>query len=95
VAVAEGIGYKVDLVALRGSRNGDCNFDSQLIRVRESLAPAQAIKTLAHELGHALLHNPRNGHVLDDRGLAELEAESVAYVVCDGLDIDSSAYSFG
>jgi excisionase family DNA binding protein len=51
-------------------------------------------KTLAHELGHAILHDPK-AHPDFSRDLAELEAESVAYVVCDGLDIDSSTYSFG
>ena len=32
--------------------------------------------TLAHEIGHALLHEP-----FDNRALAELEAESTAYVI--------------
>jgi antirestriction protein ArdC len=48
------------------------------------------VKTLAHELAHALLHEEA-----EDRRLAELEAESVAYVVCQRLGIESSAYSFG
>ena len=52
--------------------------------------PAQPGKTLVHELAHATLHEG-----FDDRSLAELEAESVAYIVCDALGIDSSDYSFG
>ena len=48
------------------------------------------MKTLAHEIAHALLHERYK-----DRALAELEAESTAYVVCQALGIDSSDYSFG
>ena len=48
------------------------------------------MKTLAHEIAHALLHEK-----FDSRALAELEAESTAYVVCQALGIDSGDYSFG
>ena len=48
------------------------------------------MKTLAHELAHALLHEG-----CDNRALAELEAESTAFVVCQALGIDSGDYSFG
>ena len=48
------------------------------------------MKTLAHEIAHAILHES-----YEDRPLAELEAESTAYVVCQALGIDSSDYSFG
>ena len=76
---------------LPGERNGDCCFETKTIRVRASNAPAQRVKTLAHELAHALLHEDGT----TPRAVAELEAESVAYVVCQGLDLDSSAYSIG
>ncbi len=95
VDIATGIGYRVELTSLPGQRNGDCNFLEQRLRVREGLTPAQMVKTLAHELAHALLHNPMHDHLVVDRDIAELEAESVAYVVCSGLDIDSGSYSFG
>jgi O-methyltransferase involved in polyketide biosynthesis len=48
------------------------------------------VKTLAHEIGHALLHEQ-----FDNRVLAELEAESTAYVICQALGLDTSDYSFG
>jgi antirestriction protein ArdC len=60
------------------------------IRVEISNSPAQRVKTLAHEIGHALLHGE-----CDNRALAELEAESTAYVVCQALGLDTSDYSFG
>jgi Zn-dependent peptidase ImmA (M78 family) len=51
----------------------------------------QQVKTLAHELGHAILHEDSD----DERSLKELEAESVAYIVCSELGIDSDDCSFG
>ena len=56
--------------------------------MRDRLNPASG--WCRKELAHALLHEGT-----DDRPLAELEAESVAYVVCRGLGFDSGDYSFG
>jgi len=90
-AVAALLGYTVELDDL-GTANGDCNFALRRIRVHACVAGDQAVKTLIHELAHAILHGdgaPR------ERALAELEAESVAYVVMSTLGLDSGAYSFG
>jgi len=54
----------------------------------------QRVKTLAHEIRHAILDDQDCGHRAD-RGLVELEADSVAYVVCASLGIASDDYSFG
>ena len=67
------------------STNGDCAFALRRIRVECRNEPAQQVKTLAHELAHALLHEG-----IDDRPLAELEAESTAYVVCRSLGLDTA-----
>lgn len=90
--LAGSLDFAVELVELRGERHGDCSHALRRIRVDPRLAPAQLTKTLCHELAHALLHGAdfRGG-----RQLAELEAESVAFVVCHELGIDSSDYSFG
>lgn len=90
VDVAERIGYAVQQDHLPGGRNGDCAFELRRIRVELSNDSAQQVKTLAHELAHAILHEH-----CTDRALAELEAESVAYVVCNRLGLDTDAYSFG
>lgn len=58
----------------------------RLIRLQRGLAPAQRVKTLAHELAHSDLH--QDGYLGTPRPLAELEAESVAYVVCQAVGID-------
>lgn len=93
--VALGLGFSVeDTDELPEGVNGDCNHEMQRIRVRTSNAPAQRVKTLAHELGHAILHAPGDGRP-DNRGLMELEAESVAFVVCANNGIETDDYSFG
>lgn len=60
-----------------------------MITVRVDNSPTHRITTLAHELSHALIHENES-----NRQLAELEAESSAYVICQALGIDSSGYSF-
>jgi antirestriction protein ArdC len=87
---AERLGYSVEPAELPGSTNGDCNYGLRRIRVESRNHPAQQVKTLAHELAHALLHEG-----VGDLALAELEAESAAFLVCHSLGLDSGQYSFG
>ncbi len=88
--VAEGLDFAVVAAELPGTVHGDCSFTQRRIRIEERDPPAQQVKTLVHELAHALLHEE-----VPDRARAELEAESVAYVVCQQLGVDTAAYSFG
>ena len=90
--VAASIGFSVEWVELGGTRNGDCDNLKHCIRIEASNESRQQVKTLVHEIAHAILHGGDDG---TNRQLAELEAESVAYVVCADLGIDSSEYSFG
>lgn len=90
VRVAGSLGFTVEMADLPGSTNGDCSHLENRIRIRVGNAPAQQVKTLAHEIAHAILHEDYS-----DRALAELEAESTAYIVCRALGIDSSEYSLG
>jgi hypothetical protein len=90
VARATCLGYTVEVTELPGTTNGDCSFARRRIRVERRNGPAQQVKTLAHELAHALLHEGT-----EDRPLAELEAESTAFVVCRTLGLDTSGYTFG
>lgn len=72
--------------------NGVTDWGSRTVTVRDDLGDAQAAKTTAHELAHVLLHGPR---CRLERGLKEVEAESVAYLVCATAGLDASDYSFG
>ncbi len=84
--------FGLQFTQLWGTRNGDCSHALRRIRIRDDLPPVHKLKTLAHEMGHAVLHGPE---FQGTRALAKLEAESVAYVVCRELNIDSSEYSLG
>ena len=65
------------------------------IVVRNNMSESQSIKTAVHETAHALLHGKGKAEEKADRDLKELQAESVAYIVCNFLGIDTSDYSFG
>lgn len=77
----------------QGSPNGVTDYFSRTVIVRPDLAPAQTVKTLAHELGHVLLHGPGQRPDGLTREQAEVEAESVAYVVTAAHGLDSSDYT--
>ena len=61
-----------------GGANGITMFDSRQVRVRADIDDAAAVKTLAHEAGHVLLHAPDQRQPFACRGVIEVEAESMA-----------------
>lgn len=82
--------------AVSGRAKGYCSFDEGRIVVRPGMSQVQTLKTLIHEITHAKLHAPdHSGDGPKLRGEAEVEAESVAFVVCQHFGIDTSDYSFG
>jgi antirestriction protein ArdC len=88
-----------------GLADGYTDHARRLISVGSWLDPEERVATLAHELAHASLHVPGDaigalyGSSAEHRGLAEIEAESVAYVVLRAHGIDrgqqSAAYLAG
>lgn len=70
--------------------NGICYFDKK-IAINKGLSQSQTIKTIIHEIAHAILHTNSDA----DKYTKEVEAESVAYAVCSFFKIDSSDFSFG
>ncbi len=88
--LASELGYPISYELLPDGVNGEIRWTHRTIAVQQDNSPLQRIKTIAHELGHALLHEQER-----DRRRAEMEAESVAYVVLHALGIDSSPYSAG
>lgn len=77
----------------QGSPNGVTDFFAKTVILRPDLPQAQTAKTLAHELGHVLLHDPSRRPAGLTRQQAEVEAESVAYVVTAAHGLDSSSYT--
>jgi hypothetical protein len=89
-----GEGFTLERAELPGTANGTTDFGTRTVTVRVGLSAAQAAKTLAHELAHVLIHNGTE-YSAGCRGRAEVEAESVAYVVCQAAGLVTSGYSFG
>ena len=65
--------------------------------MKEDMSESQTIKTLIHEIAHAKLHDrevlEQTGEEKDQR-TKEIEAESIAYTVCQYFGLDTSDYSF-
>jgi len=88
-------GFTVERGECRGA-NGVTMFEHRIVRVRDDVSTLQAVKTLAHELGHVLMHNPLDAEAgpRDCRGIAEVEAESVAFMVLASQGLDTADYTF-
>ena len=93
--------YPISIESFPGGAYGCCNFAEQRIFVQPDMSQAQTIKTMIHKVSHAKLHAPiedGDGETPPQRKrrfVREMEAESVAYVVCQHFGIDTADYSFG
>lgn len=80
---------------IKGRAAGYYHTETKDIHISDKLSEQQTIKTLLHEIAHAKLHNKENGKEKEaDRRTKEVQAESIAYTVCQWLGIDTSTYSF-
>ncbi|MCW3159462.1 ArdC family protein [Micropruina sonneratiae] len=78
-----------------GAANGFTSFAERTVRVRDDVDEAMAVRVLAHELGHVLLADPTTVEgIVDCRGVREVEAESVSFMVVGAHGLDASQYSF-
>ena len=80
--------------------NGYFSLTDKRIAIKEGVSELQAVKTAIHEIAHAKLHDvdlnaPPEQQNRVDRHTREVEAESVAYTVCQHFGLDTSDYSFG
>lgn len=82
---------------IEGNAKGYYSHVDKEICVRADMGESQTIKTMIHEVAHAMLHDSDQ---LKQRGeekdqlTKETEAESIAFTVCSALGIDTSDYSF-
>lgn len=86
---------KVAFEDFSDAANGYYSRQDHKIVVKASLPQAQQIKTLCHEVAHSLLHCEGGKFADASQEEKELQAESVAYVVCHAIGIDSAEYTFG
>ena len=82
---------------IEGEAKGYYSDIEKEICVQTGMGESQTIKTMIHEVAHAMLHN---SDLMEQRGeekdrlTKETEAESIAFTVCSALGIDTSDYSF-
>lgn len=98
--VARSHGFELrESEAQHGLASGFTDFAHRRIEVGMWMNIEERVAVLAHELGHVMLHGPDDktgrlyGSSADHRGLAEVEAESVAYTVLKAHGIDRGEQS--
>ncbi len=74
--------------------NGTTSMTTRTVTVADRLEGAAAVKTLAHELAHVILHSDPTCDYHANRARCEVEAESAAYLVCRELGLETNGYSF-
>lgn len=92
----------ITLEPIDGTANGYYHLEEKRIAIKDSLSEMQTLKTAIHEIAHAKLHalpdKDEDGVTDDtrpDNRTREVQAESIAYTVCQHFGIDTSDYSFG
>ena len=86
---------------IEGGSHGYYHLEDKRIAINEGMSELQTLKTTIHEIAHAKLHDIDLNAPKDeqqprvDRRTREVEAESVAYTVCQHYGLDTSDYSFG
>ena len=96
VALEKTSPFAMGFEALSGGVKGRCNYEEKRIIINEGMDELQNIKTAIHEIAHATLHDTALAMPeRPDRRTREVQAESVAYAVCQHYGLDTSDYSFG
>lgn len=91
----------VELEKIEGGAHGYYNLADKRIAIDEGMSELQTIKTLIHEIAHAKLHDidlslpPQERQERPNQRTREVEAESIAYTVCQHFRLETSEYSFG
>ncbi len=76
---------------LQSGAKGYYDIKNKQIIINKNLSINHQLKTMIHEYAHSILHTENNG----TKKQQEIEAESIAFVVCHAFGFDSSEYSFG
>lgn len=92
----------LEMQEVDGGAKGYFSPVAQKIVIQSGMSESQTVKTAIHEIAHSLLHDTDHARMegvdatdKKDRNTKEVEAEAVAYTVCQHFGIDTSDYSFG
>lgn len=87
----------VEFEKIASGAKGYYHQEERRIAINEGMSEVQNVKTLVHEMAHQKLHAVENmdKELNLTRSAKEVEAESIAYVICQHYGIDTAEYSFG
>ncbi len=89
----------ISFAPIESEAKGFYDPNTKSITIKEGMSDVQTVKTAVHEITHAKLHDydavKARGDKPKDLNTKEVEAESVAFAVCQHFGIDTSDYSFG
>ncbi|HEM5552824.1 DUF3991 domain-containing protein [Streptococcus suis] len=92
---AQSKGLRFEFEANLGEANGYYSRKDQKIVIKSGMSEQQTLKTIYHELAHADLHSSKTTDKELKYSHAELQAESVAYIVSNHYGLDTGSYTFG
>jgi antirestriction protein ArdC len=96
IKIANLHGYLIRFGPSERGENGYTSPSEKMIQISEGLSDAQRTKTMCHEVAHMLLHCDDKALTEDallHRNVAEVEAESVAYIVAQAHGMPTESYS--
>lgn len=94
-ALSETSPVPVSFEKLHPELHGYYSSMTQNIVIAEGMSELQTLKTFIHEISHSMLHGKEGEEHFVDRNTKEVQAESIAYTVCQHYGLDTSDYSFG
>jgi hypothetical protein len=84
----------VEFQAMSPMIHGFYSREEKKIVLNEALPESQTVKTLIHEIAHAMVHDSQNTGEEKTPEIREIEAESIAYSVCRYYGLDTGEFSF-
>ena len=95
-ALTKVTGIKPEYRDITGGAKGYYSPSAKSIVIKTGMSGEQVLKTVVHESAHCLLHDPDKKIVTvkSPRNEKEVQAESIAFIVCEKLGVDTSDYSF-
>ncbi|SFH33313.1 Antirestriction protein (ArdA) [Lachnospiraceae bacterium NLAE-zl-G231] len=97
-ALEQSTPYSFAIEEINTGSNGYCNYENQHIGIKAGMSQLQTVETAIHEVTHARLYE-KNRKLPDkkqpDKATREVQAESVAFAVCQYFGLDTSGFSFG
>ena len=87
----------IEMEEIAGESKGYFDREARRIAVQENMSESQTLKIMIHEVAHSMLHNKeveQDEQARKDRNTKEVEAESIAYTVCQHFGVDTSELFF-